>query len=101
MKISHSEVSLPISSTNYRKTLLDVVNFFETVFKPTPPPKLTSYRRLPSVTRAFSDVYSEKDTASDSEVTVKIKKIYICFQLLPFLAHRYSQAGEHLHKHSL
>jgi hypothetical protein len=60
---------LPISSTNYRKTLLDVVNYFETVFnKPTPPPKLTSYRRLPSIT-LVSDVYSEKDTASDSEVT--------------------------------
>jgi hypothetical protein len=73
MKKSHSEISLPISSTNYRKTLLDVVNYFETVFKPTPP-KLTSYRRLPSVTRAVSDVYSEKDTASDSEVTIRIKK---------------------------
>jgi hypothetical protein len=73
MKISHSEVSLPISSTNYRKTLQDVVNYFETVFKPTPP-KLTSYRRLPSVTRAFSDVYSEKDTASDSEVTARTEK---------------------------
>jgi len=45
--------------------LLDVVNYFETVFKKPPPPKLTSYRRLPSVT----DAYSEKDTASDSEVT--------------------------------
>jgi hypothetical protein len=50
--------------------LLDVVNYFETVFKKPPPPKLTSYRRLPSVT----DVYSEKDTASDSEVTGAIKK---------------------------
>jgi hypothetical protein len=70
MRKSHSEISLPISSTNYRKTLLDVVNYFETVFKKPPPPKLTSYRRLPSVT----DVYSEKDTASDSEVTGAIKK---------------------------
>ena len=50
--------------------MLDVVNYFETVFKKPPPPKLTSYRRLPSVT----DVYSEKDTASDSEVTGAIKK---------------------------
>jgi hypothetical protein len=70
MRKSHSEISLPISSTNYRKTLLDVVNYFETVFKKPPPPKLTSYRRLPSVT----DVYSEKDTASDSEVTGTIKR---------------------------
>jgi hypothetical protein len=70
MRKSHSEISLPISSTNYRKTLLDVVNYFETVFEKPTPPKLTSYRRLRSVT----DVYSEKDTASDSEVTGTIKK---------------------------
>jgi hypothetical protein len=74
MKNSHSEVSLPISSTNYRKTLLDVVNYFETVFKKSIPPKLTSYRRLPSITCAVSDDYSEKDTASDSEVTDSVKK---------------------------
>jgi hypothetical protein len=74
MKNRPSEISLPISSTNYRKTLLDVVNYFETVFnKPIPPPKLTSYRRLPSITRV-SDVYSEKDTASDSEVTDSVNK---------------------------
>ncbi len=38
MKNRPSEISLPISSTNYRKTLLDVVNYFETVFnKPIKP----------------------------------------------------------------
>jgi hypothetical protein len=73
MRKSHNEISLPISSTNYRKPLPDVVNYFETLIEKPTPPKLTSYRRLPSVT----DVYSEKDTASDSEVTGTIKKPHL------------------------
>jgi len=55
MRKSHNEISLPISSTNYRKPLPDVVNYFETLIEKPTPPKLT-YRRLPSVT----DVYSKK-----------------------------------------
>jgi hypothetical protein len=80
MKKRHSEIALPIPTTNYRKTWLDVVQYFETVFDKKPaPPKLQSYRRFPSVTHAASDVHSEKVTARDSEVTDSGEKNNFCY----------------------
>ncbi len=66
--------------------MLNVVNYFETVFGKPTPPKLTSYRRL----RSFTDVYSEKDTASDSEMTGTIKKTFVSSSCrsLPTAIHR-------------
>jgi hypothetical protein len=74
MHKKNSEISLPLPTTNYRRTLRDLVNFFDNISKKeASPPKLLSYRRLPSVTS--TDAYSEKDTASDTEVTKAVKKI--------------------------
>ena len=74
MNNKNSEISLPLPTTNYRRTLRDLVNFYDNISKKAapPPPKLFSYRRLPSVTS--TDAYSEKDTASDTEVTKVTKK---------------------------
>jgi len=62
---------LPIPQTFYRRTLSDIVQYYETVFKSeqAPLPKLVSYRRLPSVTSSSVARDSDKDTVSDSEVT--------------------------------
>ena len=61
---------IPLPTTFYRKTLFDIVQYFENFSQKKPlPPKLLSYKRLPSVSRPVTDIYSDKDTASDSEVT--------------------------------
>jgi uncharacterized coiled-coil protein SlyX len=68
------------------------VNFYDNISKKeASPPKLLSYRRLPSVTS--TDAYSEKDTASDTEVTKAIKKIPLATRSCrssPTAPHRYA-----------
>ncbi len=70
----------------------DLVNFYDNISKKeASPPKLLSYRRLPSVTS--TDAYSEKDTASDTEVTKAIKKIPLATRSCrssPTAPHRYA-----------
>jgi len=92
MNKKHSEISSPLPTTNYRRTLRDLVNFYDNISKKeVSPPKLLSYRRLPSVTS--TDAYSEKDTASDTEVTKAIKKIPLATRSCrssPTAPHRYA-----------
>ena len=92
MNKKNSEISLPLPTTNYRRTLRDLVNFYDNISKKeTPPPKLLSYRRLPSVT--CTDAYSEKDTASDTEVTKVNKKAPLATRSCrssPTAPHRYA-----------
>jgi hypothetical protein len=87
-----SEISSPLPTTNYRRTLRDLVNFYDSISKKeASPPKLLSYRRLSSVTS--TDAYSEKDTASDTEVTKAIKKIPLATRSCrssPTAPHRYA-----------
>jgi len=92
MNKKHSEIPLPLPTTNYRRTLRDLVNFYDNISKKeVSPPKLLSYRRLPSVTS--TDAYSEKDTASDTEVTKSIKQIPLATRSCrssPTAPHRYA-----------
>jgi len=92
MNNKNSEISLPLPTTNYRRTLRDLVNFYDNISKKAaPPPKLLSHRRLPSVTS--TDAYSEKDTASDTEVTKVTKKIPLVTRSCrssPTAPHRYA-----------
>ncbi len=68
------------------------MNFYDNISKKeTSPPKLVSYRRHPSVTS--TDAYSEKDTASDTEVTKAVKKIPLATRSCrssPTALHRYA-----------
>jgi hypothetical protein len=92
MHKKHSEISLPLPTTNYRRTLRDLLNFYDKISKKEiSPPKLLSYRRLPSVTS--TDAYSEKDTASDTEVAKAVKKIPLVNRSCrssPTAPHRYA-----------